>query len=126
VLALAAGIRHPIDGVIRFIHIRIWDPPVRGDGKFYPETSQEAHAVVEDALIAALARDVEATGTVVEAQRSEVAAAILSESAVWGSDVIVLSQRRRRTLSLTPLCSVNRRVMRGATCPVLLTHQGRR
>ena len=122
--AVAAGIRHPVEGAVRFVHVRISDPPARGGERFYPETREEAASVVGAALSAARAGDVEATCNVVEAERSRVVAAILSEAAAWGSDAIVLTQRRRRSLSLAPLGRVNRQVMHRATCPVVVVFPG--
>lgn len=42
-------------GVLRLVHVRTCDPPLPRSGRFYLETSGEAAAVLEEALLAAWA-----------------------------------------------------------------------
>jgi nucleotide-binding universal stress UspA family protein len=80
--------------------------------------------VLDDGLSCAWACEVEASGVVVDAERSLIAPAILTEACAWGADVIVLTQPPRRGLSLRFCDKVSRQVMRGASCPVLVVFQG--
>jgi nucleotide-binding universal stress UspA family protein len=127
VLALALRMGRTTSAQLRLVHVRIWDPPLpRGGGRFYSETSEDAIAVLEGALTSAWACEVEASGVVVDAERSRVAAAILAEASTWGADVIVLTQPIRRIMSHLGLWDkASRQVIRGASCPVLIVYQGR-
>jgi hypothetical protein len=103
------------------VHIRIFDPPVRGCGRFYPQSKREAAAVVQNAVSQALAAGLPATGVVAEARRSLVASAIAGIAAEWGADVIVLASRPRRAVSRLLPGSVAGQLVRRAACPVLIT-----
>jgi nucleotide-binding universal stress UspA family protein len=123
--ALAVRMGRTACARLRLIHVQIWDPPVpKGGGRFYPETSEEATAVLDDGLSYAWACEVEASGVVVDAERSLIAPAILTEACSWGADVIVLTQAPRRRLNLGFGNRVSRQVMRRASCPVLVLFQG--
>jgi len=127
--ALAVGARvcrSTINGVLRLIHIRIYDPPMRGcPGRFYPETVAEAAAMVDEALLIVWGSGAQASTSVMDAPRGEVAAAIVQHASAWRADVIVLTRRRRLAISRMVLGSVADRVMRMATCPVLAVHPKR-
>jgi nucleotide-binding universal stress UspA family protein len=125
-LAMAARIGQTTGGPLRLVHVRVWDPPVpRGGGRFYPEVSEEATAVLDNAMNYAWARGVDATGIIVEAQRSQMATAIVTEASQWGADVIVLTARPRRFITLGVWDKATRQVMQGAACPVLIVHPRR-
>jgi hypothetical protein len=82
--ALAVRMGRTACAQLRLIHVRIWDPPVpKGGGRFYPETSEEAAVVLDDGLSCAWAFEVEASGVVVDAERSLIAPAILTEACAW-------------------------------------------
>ncbi len=117
-LCVAAG------GLLRVVHVRVYDPPVRGCGRFYPETSAEATAVLENAVASAWAGGAKASGIVVEARRSMVAAAISAAASGWDAEVIVLARLPRPTISRLLLGSVADQVMRQASCPVLAVRPG--
>jgi nucleotide-binding universal stress UspA family protein len=102
----------------------MWDPPVRG-GRFYPETSEEATTVLDSAMRYLWARGVDATGVIVEAQRSCMATAIVREASRWGADVIVLTARPRRFVTLGVWDKTTRQVMEAASCPVLIVYPSR-
>jgi nucleotide-binding universal stress UspA family protein len=38
-LALAASLCDTASGMLRLVHVRIYDPPVRGGARFYPQTA---------------------------------------------------------------------------------------
>jgi nucleotide-binding universal stress UspA family protein len=110
---------------LRLVHVRIWDPVLpRGEGRFYPETSHDATAVLDEALTRVWACEVEASGVIVDVERSRTAAAILTEASTWGADVILLTQPPRGPMSLRLWDKVSRQVLRGASCPVLVVYQG--
>jgi nucleotide-binding universal stress UspA family protein len=119
-LALAARVCSTINGVLRLIHVRIYDPPMRRcPGRFYPETAAEAAALLDESLLIVWASGAQATTAVPDAQRGQVAATIVRQAAAWRADVIVLTRRRRPAISRMVLGSVADQVMRTATCPVL-------
>lgn len=125
-LSLAARIGAATAGKLRLVHVRSWDPPMpRGGGRFYPESSEEATAILEAAMTFAWSRGAEASGVVVEAQSSSMGMAILAESAGWGADVIVLPSRPRPWLGLGLWEKAARQIERRAVCPVLLVYPGR-
>ena len=119
-LAVAARLCALGGGVLRLVHVRTCDPPLRTPARFYPETVGEAATVLEEALLAAWARGgPPATTVVVDARRGDVAAAIAWQAATWPADLIVLTRRPRLPLSRLVRGSVPDQVMRKASCPVL-------
>jgi nucleotide-binding universal stress UspA family protein len=128
--ALAAAARvwsSTINGVLRLVHVRIYDPPMpRCPGRFYPETAAEAAALLDEALLIIWDGGAGATTAVVDAPRREVAAAIAQQASAWRADVIVLTRRRRPAISRLVLSSVADQVMRKASCPVLTVHPKRK
>jgi len=119
-LAAAARICGLANGVLRLVHVRIYDPPMRASSRFYPETAAEAAAVLEEALLAAWAcGGPRASTAVVDAQRGNVATAIAGQASVWSADLIVLTRRPRSALARMAGGSVSHQVMRKANCPVL-------
>jgi nucleotide-binding universal stress UspA family protein len=119
-LAVAARVCSAINGVLRLVHVRIYDPPLRGAGRFYPETAGEA--VLDEALLTLWASGLRAATAVVNAPRGQVAAAIARQASAWPADVIVLTRRPRPAISRLVLGSVSDQVMRTASCPVLAVH----
>ena len=116
-----------IEGVLRLVHVRIYDPPMpRSPGRFYPETAAEAAALLDEALLIVWGGGAGATTAVVDAPRREVAAAIAQQASAWHADVIVLTCRRRAVISRLMLGSVADQVMRKASCPVLTVHPKRK
>jgi nucleotide-binding universal stress UspA family protein len=128
--ALAAAARvcsSTINGVLRLIHIRIYDPPMpKCPGRFYPETAAGAKALLDEALLIVWGGGAQATTAVMDAPRGEVAAAIAQQASAWRADVIVLTHRRRPAISRLVLGSVADQVMRKASCPVLTVHPKRK
>ena len=116
-----------INGVLRLVHVRIYDPPVaRCPGRFYLETRGEAAALIDESLLIVWGCGGTATTAVVDAPRSELAAAIAREASAWRADMIVLTRRRRPALSRLVLGSVADQIMRAAICPVLTVPSNRR
>ena len=125
-LSLAARMGHATGGPLRLVHVRMWDPPIpRGGGRFYPETSEEATTVLDNAMSYVWARGVEASGVVVEARRSGMATAIITEASRWGADVLVLTAQPRRFITLGVWDKATRMVMQAAPCPVLIVYPRR-
>jgi len=123
-LAVATGICRSANGVLRLVHVRIFDPPLRGAGRFYPQTASEAAAVPDEALPMIWACALKATTAVVRAPRGEVAAAIAQQASAWRADVIVMTRRPSPAIWRLVLGSVPDQVMRKAHCPVLAVHPG--
>jgi nucleotide-binding universal stress UspA family protein len=125
-LALAARMGRSVCGPLRLVYVRVWDPPLpRGAVRFYPQSTLEATAALDRALTLVWACGVEASGVVVDAERSETAAAILAEASTWDADVIVLTHRPRRIISLSLWDKVARQVMREADRPILIVSPSR-
>jgi nucleotide-binding universal stress UspA family protein len=118
-LAVAARVCSSTNGVLCLLHVRIYDPPLRGTGRFYPETRNEAAAVPDEALPMVWAYGLHATTAVVQAPRGEVASAIAQQAAAWRADVIVMTRRPSPAICRVFLGSVPDQVMRKAHCPVL-------
>jgi nucleotide-binding universal stress UspA family protein len=125
--AAARFCRSTINGVLRLVHVRIYDGPMpRCPGRFYPETVAEAEALLDEALLIVWGSGARATTAVTEAPRGRVAAAIVRHAAEWRADLIVLGRRRRLAISRVVLGSVADQVMRRAACPVLAVRPKRR
>jgi nucleotide-binding universal stress UspA family protein len=127
-LAVAARVgSSTINGVLRLVYVRMYDPPMpRCPGRFYPETAAEASALLDEALLILWGSGAQATTAIVDAPRREVAAAIVQQASAWRADVIVLTRRRRPTVSRMVLGSVADQVMRESTCPVLTVRPKRK
>lgn len=126
-LRLAARTGRATGGRLRLVHVRVWDLPApRDGGLFYPERSEEATALLDNAMRYVWDFGVEASGVVVDAPRSSTGTAIIGEASRWAADVIVLTARLRRFLVLGVWDKATRQVMRTAACPVLVVHPGRR
>jgi len=119
-LAVAARACAAVNGSLRVLHIRIYDPPVRSCSRFYPESSEQATAVIDQALTGVWPLGIKASGVVIDAQRSLLAQAIAAAARDWGAGVIVLTRRPRPAVTRLLLGSVADQVMRRAACPVLV------
>lgn len=118
-LAVAARFCSSTKGVLRLFHVRVFDPPVRGAGRFYPETAREAAAVADEALPVVWAYGVKATTAVVTAPRGDVAVAIAQQATAWQADLIVMTRRPSAAFWRFIMRSIPDEVMRRANCPVL-------
>ncbi len=121
-LAVAARACSLASGSLRLLHVRTFDPPVRGYGRFYPQSVSEAAAVTDEALPAVWSFGVQATTAVVDAPRGGVAAAIAEQAAAWHADLIVMTRRPRPGICRLVMGSVPDEVMHKASCPVLAVH----
>jgi len=119
-LALAIRLCCDTESMLRVVHIRIFDRPVRNSGRFYPETSEAATAVLDNAVGRGWRFGTKASGVVVEAERGHIAQAICAAAADWNADVIVIARRPRRAVISLVFGSVADRVVRRANCPVLI------
>lgn len=125
-LALAARLSSVLGSSLRVVHVRVFDPPVRCSGRFFPETKEAADAVVEGALLDAWACGSRATGDVLIAERSQLGDAIATAASEWGAGIVVLARRPRRALTRLLCGSVADQVMRRVSCPVLIVRAGQR
>jgi nucleotide-binding universal stress UspA family protein len=121
-LAVAARVCRPANGVVRLLHVRIYDPPLRNSGRFYPQTADEAAAVLDEALLLAWGYGLRATTAVVAAPRGKVAAAIAGQASAWPADMIVMTRRPGLAVCRMLSGSIPDKVMRVASCPVLAVH----
>ncbi len=121
-LAVAARICCSTNGTLRLVHVRIFDPPMRSAGRFFPETRSEAAAIPDEALPMVWSYGLRATTAVVNAPRGEIGAAIAQQAAAWHADVIVMSRRPSPAICRLLLGSVPDQVMRKSNCPVLAVH----
>jgi nucleotide-binding universal stress UspA family protein len=127
-LEMAAQFSAEVGGRLRLVHVRMSEPPLPGSGSFSWETSQEATAVLEEALTSVWAHGVPASGVVVDAPRSRAARAVAFEARAWRAQVMVVARRHRRARAISALLrgSMSDQLMREAGCPVLVMHQDRR
>ena len=49
-LAAAARVCGAANVLLCLVHVRIYDPPLRGSARFYPQTRSEAAAIPDEAL----------------------------------------------------------------------------
>ena len=123
-LAAAAGFGLATGGRLRVVHVRMWDPAVRGGGgRFYLETSEEATAVLERALASVWARGVAASGVVVDAPRQWLTRTIALQARAWRAEVLVVARRPRTALGALFLGGLPEKMLREAGCPVLVLRQ---
>jgi nucleotide-binding universal stress UspA family protein len=121
-LAVAARVCCSTKGVLHLVHVRVFDPPLRASGRFYPETRTEAAAVLDEALLIVWGYGLPATTAVVDAPRGEVASAIAQQASAWRADVIAMTRRASPAIWRLLRGSVSDQVMRQANCPVLAIH----
>jgi nucleotide-binding universal stress UspA family protein len=121
-LAAAARLCRSADGVLRLVHVRIYDPPLRNSGRFYPQTAAEAASVLDEALLLAWGYGLRTTTAVVDAPRGEVAAAIAGQASAWPADMIVMTRRPSAAVCRMLWGSIPDKVMRMASCPVVAVH----
>jgi nucleotide-binding universal stress UspA family protein len=119
-VAQAARLSCEVGGVLRLVHVRIFDPPVRGSGRFFPQTADQASDVVYREIATAWAHGGQASGDVVTAPRTQVAAALVAAAQRWNAGVIVLARRPRRRVTRLLTGSVTDDVLRHASCPVMV------
>jgi len=120
-LAAAACFGLATGGSLRVVHVRMWDPAVRGGGgRFYLETSAEATAILERALASVWARGVAASGVVVDAPRQRLTRAIAMHARAWSAEVLVVARRPRTAFGALCLGGLPEKLMRDAGCTVLV------
>lgn len=120
---LAARASAAVEGMVRVIHVQLFDPPVRGYGGYRPQASDAAAEVVQLAMVDAVLHGSQASGEVVVAERSRLADAIVAAAQSWEAGVIVLARRPRNAITRLLIGSVADGVMRRARCPVLIVRR---
>ncbi len=124
-LTAATELGAAVGGLLRLVHVRTWEPPIRAASRFFFETSEEATALLEESLTRVWAAGATASGVIVDAQRSMAAAVIAGEAHTWGAEVIVVARRRRNPLGALLPGSMSTHLMRAASCPVMVVQPGR-
>lgn len=130
VLAVAARAAGRQFGHVRLVHVRPWQPvppPSREEGSLitpdidlFTETTEQAAALVDEALRGVSSHGASADAVVVEAQQAEMASAVVSAAEAWDADLIVVGRRRRGLLGSVLRRGVSDQVLQQAKCPVLL------
>ena len=108
------------DGEMRVVYVRTWEEHPPSAGRYYTESSEQATANLDKAVSEAWEKGLRASGVVIEAHRPAAASIIVEEAKTWGADVIVLTKPAGRRLRLPIGGGTPARVMRHATCPVVL------
>ncbi len=121
-LAEAVSLATAVNGHVRVMHVRVFDPPLRSCGKFYPESSEQATELLAESVATAWAGGARASGVVIEAQRTQVGQTIAAYAREWNAGVVVMAHRPRRVLTKLLCGSVGDLVMRQVSCPVLAVH----
>jgi nucleotide-binding universal stress UspA family protein len=124
-LEFAESVCRAGDGELRVVHVRAWEEHPPSAGRYYSETDEQATALLDKAVCEAWKKGLRASGVVIEAHRPAAASRILGEAAEWGADVIVLTKPPKRIFQLPVGTGISARVMRRATCPVVLVRPGR-
>ena len=110
-LAAAARVCGAANVLLCLVHVRIYDPPLRGSGRFYPQTRSEAAAIPDEALPIAWAYGLPAATAVIAARRREVASAIARQASAWRADMIIMTRRPGLAICRLVLGSVPDQVM---------------
>lgn len=125
-LTVAARLSQTASAELCLLHVRVFDPPVRGTGRFYFETADDAAMLLNEALVTVWAYGVVAGTAVTTGPRADVAEKIAEFAASWQADLIVATRRPRSAFyRMVNGCTADQ-VMRKAPCPVLAVAPGRR
>ena len=116
-LAVAARICGMTNGLLRLVHVRTSDPPLRSPAWFYRETPRRGRGRPRGGTADRLG--LRATTAIVDARRGDVALAIAWQASTWPADLIVVIRHPRTAITRVVLGSVPDQVMRTASCPVL-------
>ncbi len=106
-------------GKVRIVHVREVSLG-RKSGPVSTEFSQEANALVEDAVKAVTADGIAATGVLRETHSGRVASEILAEAAASEATVVVLGARGLTDLEGLVMGSTTHKVLHLGTLPVLV------
>lgn len=118
-LSTAKDLAKCAGGKIRIVHVR--EAPVgRKFGPVSTEFSEEADALIEDAVKAVTADGIAATGVVRDSHTGRVASEILDEAADSEASVVVLGARGLTDLAGLVLGSTTHKVLHLGTLPVLV------
>lgn len=116
-LAMAAGLAARSGAGVVVLHVRERSPCLRVPPL---ETTEEAQAVVDDAVAALTAEGVPSCGVLSSSGQHLVARQIVTESVVWSCDAIILGSTRRKGISRINAAGVRERVLRESPLPVLV------
>jgi nucleotide-binding universal stress UspA family protein len=114
-----------VEGVseVRALHLRVRE--VSGFGWYSRETKKDASFVADAATFELRMAGLAAGGGVRHVAVDRVAEAILAEAKAFGADLIVLGRPTRGELLTRLFGSVTLRVIRRASCPVLIAQRRR-
>jgi nucleotide-binding universal stress UspA family protein len=116
-LQFTIGMARNIGTDVRVIHVR---EVSRLSAVLTLENSHEAHSLVEKALVSLRMAGVNAEGRIRTLPEGRVAHAVVEESAIHGSDAIVLGARRLSGISRVSGRGVRERILRVSALPVIV------
>jgi len=118
-LSIAKDLAKCAGGNIRVVHVR--EAPIgRKFGPVSTEFSEEANALVEDAVKAVTADGIAATGVVRDSHAGRVASEILDEAADSKASVVVVGARGLTDLAGLMLGSTTHKILHLGTLPILV------
>jgi nucleotide-binding universal stress UspA family protein len=116
-LEFTIGVARAMQADVRVIHVR---EVSRLSTVFTLEEPDAAHSLVEQAVTSLSLAGVGAEGRFRTLPEDRVAQAVVEESAVYGSDAIVLGARRLRGISRVSGRGVRERILRSSPLPVIV------
>ena len=116
-LEFTIGLARTIGTDVRVIHVR---EVSRLSAVLTLEDPHEAHSLVEKAVVSLRMAGVNAEGRIRTLPEDRVAHAVVEESAVHGSDAVVLGARRLRGISRVSGRGVRERILRDSALPVIV------
>jgi nucleotide-binding universal stress UspA family protein len=117
-LSAATELAKAAKGQVRVVHVR--EMSIGKPGPVPKEFTDEANAVVDEAVKALAAGGLTATGTVRDSHTGRVAGEILAEAASSGASVIVMGSRGLTDLEGLVLGSTTHKVLHLGAIPVLV------
>ena len=117
-LSAAKDLAKATGGAARVVHIR--EMSIGKPGPVPKEDTDEANALVDEAVKALTAEGIKATSVVRDSHTGRVAPVLLEEAAELGADVIVMGSRGRTDLEGLVMGSTTHKVLHLGTLPVLV------
>jgi len=117
-LSVAKDLAKATGGAVRVVHVR--EMSIGKPGPVPKEDTDEANALVDDAVKALTAEGVKATSVVHDSHTGRVVPVILEEAAESGASVMVMGSRGRTDLEGLVMGSTTHKVLHLGTLPVLV------
>ncbi len=117
-LSAAKDLAKATGGTVRVVHIR--EMSIGKPGPVPKEDTDEANALVDDAVKALTAEGIKATSVVRDSHTGRVAPSIIEEAVESGASVMVMGSRGRTDLEGLVMGSTTHKVLHLGTLPVLV------